>query len=170
MSGVRVAMRGQRGAALVVCLLIMAVLSLLGAAMITNSVIELKIGGHQRASKVDFYAADGGTRLLMPRLSSPADQVGNVAQIEVPNQTLAPNATTDPADPGLPGYSLAQEGVTYAWGGPQPFDYHYRIIYTQKANPPKGYSVGTFAGFYYEVDCLTNDTAVSTINMKIGPK
>lgn len=160
----------ERGAALVVCLLIMAVLALLGAAMLTTSVIELKIGGSQRASKVNFYAADGAARFLVTRLASPTDTLGNVAQIDLPNQPLAPNAANDPADPGMPGWALAQEGVVYPWGGPMPFDFHYRVVYLRKGNPPKGYSANTFAGFFYQVDCLGQDVAVSTINMKIGPK
>jgi hypothetical protein len=160
----------ERGAALVVCLLIMAVLALLGAAMLTTSVIELKIGGSQRASKVNFYAADGAARFLVTRLASPTDTLGNVAQIDVPNQTLAPNAANDPEDPGMLGWALAQEGVAYPWGGPMPFDFHYRVVYLRKGNPPKGYSANTFAGFFYQVDCLGQDVAVSTINMKIGPK
>lgn len=161
--------RGQRGAALVVCLLIMAVLALLGAAMLTNSVIELKIGGSQRQSKVNFYTADGAARFLVTRLASPTDTLGNVAQIDLPNQTLAPNAA-EPADPLMAGWALAQAGVVYPWGGPMPFDFHYRVIYLRKGNPPKGYSASSFAGFYYQVDCLGEDVAVSTVNMKIGPK
>jgi Tfp pilus assembly protein PilX len=167
MSGRLIKREGERGAALVVCLLVMAVLALLGAAMITNSVLELKLSGNQRASKTDFYAADGGVRLLVTRLSDPTQTVGNVAQIDVPNQTLAPNAT-ETEDPHMPGWVLAQGASP--WGGPQPFAYHYRVIYLHKGNPPKGYSVGAFAGYYYQVDCMSGDTGVSTINMKIGPK
>jgi hypothetical protein len=171
MNGILAARMGQRGAALVVCLLIMAVLSLLGAAMITSSVIELKITGNQRASKVDFYAADGGVRLVTTRLSSPADPVGNVAHIEVPNVALTPSASDVP-DPSLgPDWAVYHANTAPAWGGPSlPFDYHYRVWYVKKANPPKGYSVGSFAGYYYEVDCLGDSTAVSNINTKIGPK
>jgi hypothetical protein len=161
----------ERGAALVVCLLIMAVLALLGAAMLTTSVIELKIGGSQRASKVNFYAADGAARFLVTRLASPTDTLGNVAQIDVPNQTLAPNAANDPADPNMAGWATYTADTAPPWGGPsQPFSYHYRVIYLRKGNPPKGYSANTFAGFFYQVDCLGQDVAVSTINMKIGPK
>jgi len=159
----------QRGAALIVCLLIIAVLALLGAAMLTTSVIELRVGGNQRASKVNFYTADGAARFIVTRLSSPNDAVGNVAQIDVPNQTLVPSAT-EPADAGMPGWALAQEGVAYPWGGPQPFSYHYRVMYLRKGNPPKGYSANTFAGFFYEVDCLGQDVGISTLCMKIGPK
>jgi hypothetical protein len=152
----------ERGAALVVCLLIMAVLALLGAAMITNSTIEVKMAGNQRATKVDFYAADGAARLLTPRLSSPTDAVGAVADPETPNQWLEPVAA---------GWATYTANTDPAWGGPrQPMDYNYRIIYLHKGNPPKGYSQGSFAGFFYEVDAMVNNTAICTINMKIGPK
>ncbi len=154
---------GQRGAALVVCLLIMAVLSLLAAAMITSSIIEVKVSGSQRASKVDFYTADGAARLLVNRLSAPGDPVGNVADTSQIDFPLAPNAT-EPADASVPGnWALAVP----ASGLPS---YHYRIWYLRKGNPTKGYSANTFAGYYYQVDCLVNSTCVSTVNMKIGPK
>jgi len=152
----------ERGAALVVCLLIMAVLALLGAAMLANSVLELHIGGNQRESKVNFYTADGAARFQVTRLSSPNDPMGNVADVDTPNQELVPSGT-EPADANMAHWAVAAATANYP-------SYHYRVVYLRKGNPPKGYSASTFAGFFYQVDCLGQDAGVSLISMKIGPK
>jgi hypothetical protein len=151
-------------------MLIMAVLSLIGVAVITNSAIELRITGSQRVGKLNFYTADGANQLLITRIAAAGDTVGDVPNVEQALQTLAPNAN-EPADPNMPGWAVVQAGTVPPWGGQaQPFDYNYRMLYLRRGSPPKGYSASTFSGFFYEVDTLAGQRGVQTVNMRIGPR
>ncbi|MFH0809561.1 MAG: PilX N-terminal domain-containing pilus assembly protein [Pseudomonadota bacterium] len=164
MNGQPVTDRGQRGAALVACLMVMAIISLLAASMITNAVIELRAGGSQRQAKVSFYAADGATQMIAARLSvaDPAEVAANGF-----------DPITRDMGTALPGDWLVDPSgawVNQAQVGTFP-SYNYRVRYLGKSNPPKGYSAIHYAGYYYQVDCNTNDGAgIGTICMKIGPK
>lgn len=53
-------LRGNEGAALVIALLIMAVLSIIGVSATMTSSIETKISGNHKFSKQAFYTAEGG--------------------------------------------------------------------------------------------------------------
>lgn len=58
---------GQRGAALVATLLVLAVLSLAGAASLTRTAVEIEATGNVKRNKMAFYAACAGIE-MMPRL------------------------------------------------------------------------------------------------------
>lgn len=63
-------LRNNNGAVLVIALLIMAVLSLIGAAATMTSSIEIQISGNQKVGKQAFYAADAGVEHITGILQS----------------------------------------------------------------------------------------------------
>jgi Tfp pilus assembly protein PilX len=56
-------LKNKTGAALVTALLLMAVLSLIGAAAVLTSSIEVKISGNDKFAKDAFYVADAGVEM-----------------------------------------------------------------------------------------------------------
>lgn len=55
------ASRGESGAVLAICLIILALLSLLGVAALNSTDTEMMISANERDHKEAFYYADGGT-------------------------------------------------------------------------------------------------------------
>jgi len=55
-----VGLQSQQGAALVIAVLILLILTVLGIYAVTTSTLETKIAGNERFLKDAFYAADGG--------------------------------------------------------------------------------------------------------------
>ncbi len=55
-----VGLQSQQGAALVIAILILLILTVLGIYAVTTSTLETKIAGNERVLKDAFYAADGG--------------------------------------------------------------------------------------------------------------
>lgn len=55
-----VALQSQQGAALIIAVMILLILTVLGIYAITTSTLETKIAGNERVLKDAFYAADGG--------------------------------------------------------------------------------------------------------------
>jgi hypothetical protein len=57
-------LKNQSGAALVIALIMMVVLTLIGLASIFTSTFEMKISGNKRGSTNAFYSSDGGIQVL----------------------------------------------------------------------------------------------------------
>lgn len=55
-----VGLQSQQGAALVIAVMILLILTVLGIYAVTTSTLETKIAGNERVIKDAFYAADGG--------------------------------------------------------------------------------------------------------------
>jgi len=53
-------LQSQRGAALIIAIMILLILTVLGVYAVTTSTLETKIAGNERVLKDAFYAADGG--------------------------------------------------------------------------------------------------------------
>jgi len=60
----------QSGAALVIALVMMIVLTLIGLASIFSSTFEIKISGNKRCSTDSFYAADSGVQVVEARVEN----------------------------------------------------------------------------------------------------
>ncbi len=60
----------QSGVALVVALLMIVILSLLGIASSSNSTFEIKLSGNKRGTTDAFYAADGGSKSVLPNIAN----------------------------------------------------------------------------------------------------
>jgi hypothetical protein len=62
--------RSQSGAALVIALIMMIVLTLIGLASIFTSTFEIKISGNKKGSTNAFYGADSGVQVLVSRVEN----------------------------------------------------------------------------------------------------
>jgi hypothetical protein len=62
--------RNQSGAALVIALIMMIVLTLIGLASIFTSTFEIKISGNKKGSTNAFYAADSGVQVVVARVEN----------------------------------------------------------------------------------------------------
>lgn len=63
-------LKNQSGAALVVALVMMVVLTLIGLASIFSSTFDIKISGNKRGSTNAFYGADSGIQVLVARVEN----------------------------------------------------------------------------------------------------
>jgi len=64
---------GQRGAILLVTMMILLVLTVMGIAAISTTTSELQITGNAKIQNMVFYGADGGSRAYVPILKSILD-------------------------------------------------------------------------------------------------
>jgi Tfp pilus assembly protein PilX len=62
--------KNQSGAALVIALIMMIVLTLIGLASIFTSTFDIKISGNKRGSTDAFYAADSGVAVVTARIEN----------------------------------------------------------------------------------------------------
>lgn len=65
LKGGHVILKNQSGAALVVALLMIVILSLIGIASSSNSTFEIRLSGNKRAATDAFFTADAGMRAIM---------------------------------------------------------------------------------------------------------
>ncbi len=84
-------LRNESGAALVVALLMIVILSLIGLASSSTSTFEIRLSGNKRGAADAFYSADGGLQSVM----------GNIANF---------SCTENPTPPALPA-ELATENI-----------------------------------------------------------
>ena len=63
-------MRKEAGAALVVALFMIVILSLIGLASSSSSIFEIGLSGNKRGSTTAFYAADGGAQAAMTNVQN----------------------------------------------------------------------------------------------------
>ncbi len=63
-------LKNQSGAALVIALVMMIVLTLIGLASIFSSTFDIKISGNKRCSTDAFYAADSGVAVVTARIEN----------------------------------------------------------------------------------------------------
>ena len=63
-------LENQSGAALVIALVMMIVLTLIGLASIFTSTFEMKISGNKKCSTDAFYSADSGVQVVMARVEN----------------------------------------------------------------------------------------------------
>ena len=63
-------LENQSGAALVIALIMMIVLTLIGLASIFTSTFDIKISGNKRGSTDAFYGADSGIQVLVARVEN----------------------------------------------------------------------------------------------------
>jgi hypothetical protein len=86
--------KNQSGAALVIALIIMIVLTLIGLASTFTSTFEISLSGNKRGSTDAFYAADAGVQAAL----------ANPANFNTSSYTLIPNSSGLPID-------LRNEGI-----------------------------------------------------------
>ena len=63
-------LKDQSGAALVVALIMIIILTLIGLASTFTSTFEIKLSGNKRSSTNAFYTAEGGTQSVLVNLTN----------------------------------------------------------------------------------------------------
>ncbi|OGQ07961.1 MAG: hypothetical protein A2026_22495 [Deltaproteobacteria bacterium RBG_19FT_COMBO_46_12] len=81
-------LKDQSGAAIVIALIMIIILTLIGLASTFTSNFEIKLSGNKRASTDAFYTADAGVQLALV----------NIANFNVPGNFVAVNPATLPVD------------------------------------------------------------------------
>lgn len=145
----------NRGMALVICLLIMAVAAMIGIGISTDSSIDGQISRNQRDTKKDFFIADGSNLIKVASLLEPDGPS--------PQNTKIPQVLVkDDSDLDLPGSTTIK--------------YQGRISYLFDRSNLSGYSIesSAFRHYYYttKTRALRNGrirASVKTTERKIGP-
>lgn len=120
----------QRGAALVIAIMILLVLTVIGIYAVTTSTIDTKISGYQRFNTNAFYAADAGIDFVLA-----TNPFADILCTNPPCTPSPPNPYTNPAGAAI----QFQANVTYQGDTP----------------PPPEMGIGMRAGFWayhYELD------------------
>jgi Tfp pilus assembly protein PilX len=141
-------LRNESGAALVVALLMIVILSLIGLASSSSSTFEIKLSGNKRGATDAFYAADSGLLSVM----------GNLASF---------TCTQNPTPPAL-ATELTTENIDFKNTNPTftlPNGYSFRdrpqvtVYHTTVTRVPRGLglSATAFQYNYYIVDAVGRD-------------
>jgi hypothetical protein len=160
-------LRNESGAALVVALLMIVILSLIGLASSSTSTFEIKLSGNKRGATDAFYTADGGSQSVLANLvnfsTAYYTNVPDVSglPVELQNEGVVSKQTS----PSL----SSPAGISYA-KAPQ-----VTIYYTNLGAPPKGlgFSAINFEFNYYIIDSTGKDqldTSANRSNCEIREK
>ena len=148
-------LRDQSGAALVIALVMIIVLTVIGLASNFTSIFEMKLSGNKRGSTDAFYTADGGVQAVLADLTNFNTSVGYAA---FDYSTLPLDLQNESIDKRLTSPTL---GVNFV-ESPRVTIYH-----TTKTGAPRGVGFsasGTIEYQYHIVDCVGRDqTEISLI-------
>ena len=140
----------QSGAALVVALLMIVILSLIGIASSSNSTFEMRLSGNKRGSTDAFYTADGGLKSVLPDIANFNTSNGYTTSLG----TLPAELQTEFIDQRKTSPTLiVPSGVSFTTT-PQVTIYH-----TTVAKVPRGLGTSAlaFKYGYYIVDSIGQD-------------
>ena len=144
----RIILRNQSGAALVIALIMIIVITLIALASSYTSIFEMKISGNKRGSTDAFYAADAGINVI----TSYPTQSFNTASytVLVPNSSSVYNPFTNANIPNPANILPLNASITY---------------YQNQSGPPRGggYSAVNVGYAYFQVQCIGIDSAVSGV-------
>jgi len=119
-------LRDESGAALVIALIMMIVLTLVGLASVSTSIFEIKISGNKRGSTDAFYGADSGIQATMAN-------VGNFTLTRYGADNRYVDVLDDPANANL-----------------NPTDAYIVMIHdTTQSGAPRGSGMGTHVDFIH---------------------
>ena len=126
---IKITFNNESGAALIVALIMMIVLTLIGLASVFTSTFEIKLSGNKRGSTDAFYAADSGVQVTMTNVHHFDTPAGNTTNVWSPTLTENPtNAEVvihhDTTRFGPPRGS----GFGVVGGGGEPLDFKYYLI------------------------------------------
>lgn len=145
-------LRDQSGAALVIALVMIIVLTVIGLASNFTSIFEMKLSGNKRGSTDAFYTADGGVQAVLADLTNFNTSVGYAAfdystlPLDLQNESIDKRLTS-------PTFSLPS-GVNFV-ESPKVTIYH-----STKTGAPRGVgfsATGTIEYQYHIVDCVGRD-------------
>jgi hypothetical protein len=138
----------QSGVALVVALLMIVILSLMGIASSSNSTFEIKLSGNKRGTTDAFYAADGGSKSVLPNIANFNTSSGYITNLgtlptELQSESIDMRRTAPTLD--LPVPFTTQPQVT--------------IYHTTATKVPRGLGMSAIAFLYnyYIIDAIGQD-------------
>lgn len=169
----------ESGFVLVLAMVVLLVLSMLGAWALMTSKSELDVaGGLQRAEK-QFNIAEGGTSLEAVKVGFATETYYQVGDPSVTNQLLTPpdEATFDPGGDtaAVPGAVDAADTATWPVqnliqdNADDEFDYRYLVTYLDADMPPKGYDATSFSSYTFSIQGMAPGV-IEVGGFKIGPK
>jgi hypothetical protein len=148
-------LRNQSGAALVIALIMMVVITLIALASSYTSIFEIKISGNKRGSTDAFYAADAGINILT---SNPTYSFNPTSYPAI----TAPNTLSTYSNPfgNLPSpfNNLPNQNVPISVTG-------WIKNVSNESGPPRGggYSAVNVSYAYFQVQCTGIDSAVNGV-------
>jgi multisubunit Na+/H+ antiporter MnhB subunit len=155
-------LRNKSGAALVIALIMIVVITLIALASSYTSIFEIKMSGNKRGSTDAFYAADAGTNVItsypMVSFSTTAYTVLVASTSSWYDPFYLPNTTTPnpniPNPTSIPPGTSTNPTITY---------------YMNQSGQPRGggYSAVNVSYAYFQVQCTGNDTAGSGAQAKV---
>jgi hypothetical protein len=149
-------LRNQSGAALVIALIMLVVITLIALASSYTSIFEIKISGNKRGSTDAFYAADAGINAITsyPTFSFPSNQASyTVLVLNTLGYDPSTNVNIPPSVRSLiptvtPPLTISTAPVKW---------------YMNQSGPPRGggYSALNVSYTYFQVQCVGSDSAGS---------
>ncbi len=143
----------ESGAALVVALMILIVLTLIALAASSTSIFEIKLAGNKRATTDAFYTAEAGVQAVLPTISN----FHTSSYTAVPNSGSLPQQlrgeSIDQMRSSPPTFSLPA-GVNFT-DAPTVSIYH-----TTRVGSPRGLGFSASGGYdfvYYVIDSTGED-------------
>ena len=145
-------LKDQSGAALVIALIIMIVLTVIALASSFTSIFEIKLSGNKRGMTDAFYTADGGVQAVLP----------NIANFNASTYTLIADSSTLPQ-------SLLNESINSSLSNPPPSlppgvsftdPPTVTIYHTALTGAPRGLgfsATGSYEYGYFIVDSIGRD-------------
>ncbi len=140
----------QSGAALVVALLMIVILSLIGIASSSNSTFEIRLSGNKRGSTDAFYTADGGSKSVLPIIANFNTSSGYTTNLG----TLPTELQWESIDQRLIAPALDLPGGVSFATQPQVTIYHTTVT---KVPRGLGLSATAFQYNYYIIDSIGQD-------------
>ena len=150
--------KDNRGMALIICLLIMAVASMMAIGIATDSTIDGQISRNQRDTTKDFFIADGTNQLEVPKI---------ITDFEIDNIIKPVVLKAGSTENDVPGVSSSQPNRPRYLART---NYHY-----YRATIKPGYQLGKFNSYYYTtrttpVRKQRSKPGVKTLITQLGPK
>ena len=183
----------EKGSALVVCMLVLAVLTTLGVMAVRTSVTETRIAANEQRWEEDFNISEGGADIEASNVGyarSGAFEWYAISNPDLLNQILVPPDAAD-YDPGndiasagtFPDYfeglsSDQQKTDSKFWPhqnlsrdtADNTYDYAYLVTYLGTSEKGlKGYDASTFAAYQFRINSV-KQAAIELGGIKIGVK
>jgi len=146
-------LKNQCGAALVIALVMIVVLTLIGLASTYTSIFEIKLSGNKRGTTNAFYTADGGGKLVQPVINN--FSMGNYTAVNL--GSLPPYLVKESIDLQFPSPALdLPVGVNYT------VPPSVTIYHLPRTDAPRGQGIsatGNFGFNHFIIDSVGNDQA-----------
>ena len=154
-------LRNQSGAALVIALVMLIVITLIALASSYTSIFEMKISGNKRGSTDAFYSADAGINILT---SNPAYSFNTSLAYYTPLPSNTASTNSNPFN-NLPNpfNNLPNQNLPISVTG-------FITYFTNQSAPPRGggYSAVNVNYAYFQIQCVGIDSAVNGVSGVIG--